>query len=173
MPLQVLIALFRRDICLLSAGLDYPPSVPAQSSRDHPADKFADAFLTAQSVIARRSRLNETWKLRGFWGDRIIQPMTTIGKVLDPIIENALKKKGEKEVGAAGDNTEGGTLLSHLVNLTDGKPCSLFPPRSPASYTSRDPKIIRDETLNIMIAGRDTVRSTLPVGCITDDVTFS
>jgi hypothetical protein len=77
-------------------------------------------------VIARRSRLNEAWKLREFWEDRIIEPMATIGKVLDPIIENALKKKGKKEVGAAGDNLEGETLLSHLVNLTDGKPCSRF-----------------------------------------------
>jgi hypothetical protein len=42
--------------------------------------------------------LNEAWKLREFWEDRIIEPMATIGKVLDPIIENALKKKGEKEV---------------------------------------------------------------------------
>jgi len=50
--------------------------------------------------------------------------MAVIGKVLDPIIENALKRKGEKEVGAARDNLEGETLLSHLVNLTDGKPHS-------------------------------------------------
>ena len=56
-----------------------------------------------------------------FWEDRIIEPMAVIGKVLDPIIENALKKKGEKKAGAGGDSLEGETLLSHLVNLTDGK----------------------------------------------------
>ena len=47
--------------------------------------------------------------------------MVVIGKVLDPIIENALKKKGDKEVAPTGDNLEGETLLSYLVKLTDGK----------------------------------------------------
>jgi len=113
--------LFPRDVRSLSAGLNYPPSAPIKSSKNHPANKFADAFLTAQSVMAKRSRLNQAWKLFEFWDDRIVEPMTVIGKVLDPIIENALKKKGGKEVGTAGDNLEGETLLSHLVNLTDGK----------------------------------------------------
>lgn len=135
--------LFGMDIHSLSAGLNYPPSAPAQSSRDHPANKFADAFLTAQSVVSTRSRLNEAWKLLEFWKDRLIEPMVVIKKVLDPIIENALEKKGEKKTNTTGDNIEGETLLSHLVNLTD------------------DHKIIRDETFNIMIAGRDTTASTL------------
>lgn len=118
---RVLTPLLTRDVRSLSAGLNYPPSAPVQSSKNHPANKFADAFLTAQSVIAKRSRLNEAWKLMEFWEDRIIEPMAVIGKVLDPIIENALKKKGEKKAGAGGDSLEGETLLSHLVNLTDGK----------------------------------------------------
>jgi hypothetical protein len=116
--------------------------------------------------------LNGAWKLVEFWEDRIIEPMAVIGKVLDPIIENALKKKGEKQVDATGDTLEGETLLSHLVNLTDGKPYFYFSSSS-ASYISRDPKIIRDETFNIMIAGRDTVRATCPVDwCLADNVFF-
>jgi hypothetical protein len=119
---QVFTTFFLRDIRSLSAGLNYPPSAPVQSSTNHPANKFADAFLTAQSVASRRSRLNEAWKLAEFWRDEIVEPMAAIEKVLDPIIEKALKQKGEKEESAAGDNLEGETLLSHLVNLTDGKP---------------------------------------------------
>lgn len=121
MSLEILTSLFTRDVRSLSAGLNYPPSVPAPSSRHHPANRFADAFLTAQSVIAKRSRLNEAWKLIEFWEDKIVEPMAVIGEVLDPIIENALKKKGEKEFDPAGDNLEGETLLSHLVKLTDGE----------------------------------------------------
>ena len=147
-----------RDVRSLSAGLNYPPSAPVQSSRNHPANKFADAFLTAQSVIAKRSRLNDAWKLIEFWEDRIVEPMAVIGRVLDPIIENALKNKEEKKVDVTGDNLEGETLLSHLVKLTDGEFC--FRGFGLASYVFQDPKIIRDETFNIMIAGRDTVRST-------------
>ena len=97
--------------------------------------------------------------------------MAVIGKVLDPIIENALKK-GEKQVDTTGDTLEGETLLSHLVNLTDGKPY-FYLSSSPAPYISQDPKIIRDETFNIMIAGRDTVRATCPVDWfLTDNVSF-
>jgi hypothetical protein len=47
--------------------------------------------------------------------------MAVIGEVLDPIIKNAIKKKGGKGVSPASDNLEGETLLSHLVNLTDGE----------------------------------------------------
>lgn len=68
--------------------------------------------------------MNEVWKLMEFWEDRIVEPMTVIRRVVDPIIDNALKKKGEKKTGATGDNLEGETLLSHLVKLTDGEPCS-------------------------------------------------
>ena len=92
-----------------------------------------------------------------FWKDRIVEPMAVIGKVLDPIIENALKNKGKMKVDATNDNLEGETLLSHLVKLTDGESC--FRILGLASYIFQDPKIIRDETLNIIIAGRDTVRS--------------
>ena len=120
--LYALMGLFTRDVRSLSAGLNYPPSAPVSSSRNHPANKFADAFLTVQSVIVKRSRLNElTWKLIEFLEDRIVEPMTVIGGVLDPIIENAIKKKGERKANSVGDSLEGETLLGHLVNLTDGE----------------------------------------------------
>ena len=114
----MLITLFTRDIRSLSAGLNYPPSVPGPSFENHPANKFADAFLTAQSVVAKRTPLNEAWKLLEFWEDRASGPIAVIRKVLDPIIENALKKRDKN---LAADDTEGDTLLSHLVKLTDGK----------------------------------------------------
>ena len=42
------------------------------------------------------------------------------------------------------------------------------------SYAPLDPKVIRDETLNIMIAGRDTVRLTCPMDrSFTDDAIVS
>ena len=121
MSLRILTNLFTRDVCSLSAGLNYPPSAPAPSSENHPANKFIDAFLTAQSVVSKRSRLGEAWKLVEFWEDKVAKPMVVIREVLDPIIENALKKKGEGKVNPPDDNLEGETLLSHLVKLTDGR----------------------------------------------------
>ena len=104
------------------------------------------------------------WKFLEFWQDRVVEPMAIIGEVLDPIVENAIKKKGEKGSNTAGDDLEGETLLSHLVNLTDGEHCPCFCCFSSAAQVFPDPKLIRDETLNILIAGRDTVRLACSMG---------
>ena len=103
MSSRILTDLFIRDLRSLSAGLNYPPSAPVPF-KNHPANKFTDAFLTAQSVTAKRSRLNKTWKLVELWEDKIVEPMVVIREVLDPIIENALRKKGERKVDPAKDN---------------------------------------------------------------------
>jgi hypothetical protein len=130
-------SVYLRDICSLSAGLNYPPSSPVQSSEDHPANKFVDAFMTAQSVISKRSRLFGVWRLMEFWMDKITEPMSVIERALDPIIENAIKKKGERKIDVADGSAEGETLLSHLVNLTDGEPCPLTFPSSVVSHFRR------------------------------------
>ena len=124
--LRVLTTLFPRDIRSLSAGLNYPPSAPVPSPGNNPANEFANAILAAQSAMAMRIRFNKAWKLIEFWEDRVVKPMAVIGRVLDPIIKNALEKKGERKESATDDSLEGETLLNHLVNLTDGKPCFCF-----------------------------------------------
>jgi hypothetical protein len=75
-----------------------------------------------------------------FWEDKIVEPMATIGKVLDPIIGNALKKKGEKKTDTPNESLEGETLLSHLVNLTDGefRFRTFFLPRVPNPQRSQN-----------------------------------
>ncbi|KAI5115378.1 hypothetical protein M0805_008170 [Coniferiporia weirii] len=63
---------------------------------------------------------------------------------LDPILDDARRNNHEKRASSVPNNIEEGeTLLDHLVKLTD------------------DPVILKDETLNIMIAGRDTTAATL------------
>ncbi|KAI5115350.1 hypothetical protein M0805_004636 [Coniferiporia weirii] len=63
---------------------------------------------------------------------------------LDPILDDARRNNREKKASSVPNNIEEGeTLLDHLVKLTD------------------DPVILKDETLNIMIAGRDTTAATL------------
>ena len=74
--------------------------------------------MTAQSVAAKRIQFNEAWKLFEFWKDGLAEPMIVMREVLDPIVENVLKKGGK---GPTDDNVEGETLLSHLAKLTDGK----------------------------------------------------
>ncbi|KAJ6526144.1 cytochrome P450 [Mycena vulgaris] len=148
--------LFNHDLRSLSAGLPYPHYVAATSANapaPHPADIFSAAFQEAQSVTSMRNRLGEHWPLTEFWVDKLDKPMGVVRGFLDPILREAIAKKqamdklsvggarkaetGEREV------QEGETLLDHLVNYTE------------------DHTILRDEILNISVAGRDTTASLL------------
>ncbi|KAH7930329.1 cytochrome P450 [Leucogyrophana mollusca] len=145
--------LFGRDVCSLSAGLVYPPSSPLSKSvafENHPANVFAHAFAEAQIAAAYRGRFGTSWRLAEFWSDNIKKHMNVCYKFIDPILNEALRKKKEmKESISTNPDArdrevkEGETLLDHLVNYTE------------------DPIVIRDEILNIMIAGRDTTAGTL------------
>jgi hypothetical protein len=91
MPLQVLTALLPRDIRSLSAGLNYPPSAPTQSSRDHLADKFADDFLTMVSTTpsteSREHRRHSTRRVAlGFDPDCFLDERVNKYLILNPFI---------------------------------------------------------------------------------------
>ncbi|KIJ06968.1 hypothetical protein PAXINDRAFT_91187, partial [Paxillus involutus ATCC 200175] len=119
--------------------------------QNHPANVFAHAFLEAQLATSYRGRFGRLWRLVEFWRDRAKKHTDVCFKFIDPILKEALaKKKAMKEAGLIPDQkqndrevSEEHTLLDHLVNYTE------------------DPIVIRDEILNIMIAGRDTTAGTL------------
>jgi len=156
--------LFGSDVRSLSADLPYPSAIkPATSRRVHPSDSFADAFQRAQVASAARSRFGYFWRLIEFWEDGVEKEIQTVFDYVDPIVERALETKRMKELSKAQGEDEDETLLEHLVKLTDGKR-PLLPdpmlPRQPPFHTLQDPILLRDETLNIMVAGRDTVSLT-------------
>ncbi|KAL0949002.1 hypothetical protein HGRIS_009101 [Hohenbuehelia grisea] len=145
--------LFGQNVHSLSAGLPYPHDHPhAKDGADHPANAFAHAFSEAQSESAFRSRYGVNWPLLEPFRSRTAPHMRVVRAFIDPILAEAVAKKraadaasgkgvdaekGEREV------KDGETLLDHLVNYTD------------------DQSVLRDETLNIMIAGRDTTATTI------------
>jgi cytochrome P450 len=143
--------LFGKNVCSLSAGLVYPPSSPLSKDvafENHPANKFAHAFSDAQIASSYRGRFGSAWRLSEFWTDRVKKHMDTCYKFIDPILKEALEKnkmlkENIDEDAKDRDVKEGETLLDHLVNYTE------------------DPIVIRDEILNIMIAGRDTTAATM------------
>lgn len=76
--------------------------------------------------------------------------MRVVYELIEPIVEGAVRKKRERATGAGnlkqanldiegGEKIEEGTLLENLVNETE------------------DPEILRDEIMNLLVAGRDTV----------------
>ncbi|KLO20137.1 cytochrome P450 monooxygenase pc-1 [Schizopora paradoxa] len=144
--------LFSKNMHALSAGLPYSPLVSSSDATplgDDFATKFSNAFSLAQEKTAGRSRYGASWPLFNFWGVRTKDSMDIINAFIDPIMREAVAKKKENskqirsESAVDSDADEGESFLDNLVKHTE------------------DPILLRDEILNIMIAGRDTTASTL------------
>ncbi|KDQ23685.1 hypothetical protein PLEOSDRAFT_1047931 [Pleurotus ostreatus PC15] len=130
--------------------LHYSDSRPSEEV----AEKFAHAFLEAQRIISSREQLGWVWPLTEIWGDKTKEHMKVVDAFIAPIVKDAVKKKSlaDEEKGIIGvanqqndEVADDETLLDHLVKFTS------------------DPVVLRDEVLNIMIAGRDTTAATLTV----------
>ncbi|KAG2354435.1 cytochrome P450 [Suillus spraguei] len=138
--------LFGHCINSLSAGLPYPCSATESTDAiqgDDTATAFAYAFSEAQQAINRRIYLGQIWPLTEILADDTAQHMKVVNAFLDPILKDVLEKHSTTGEFDKNDFADDQTLVDHLVNLTT------------------DFKIIKDETLNILLAGRDTTASTL------------
>jgi hypothetical protein len=120
--------LFGSCVHSLSAQLPYAENSPRHNtlSQTHTSDNFAAAFTYAQHQIALRGQYSDSWPLAELWKDKTRAPMKVIYDYIDPILKEALAKKdavGKRSpVDASGSEQE--TLLSHLVNETDGEHCN-------------------------------------------------
>ncbi|KAF9025789.1 cytochrome P450 monooxygenase pc-3 [Hymenopellis radicata] len=137
--------LFGTCVNSLTVPLPYPHNVYRGHSQETQADNaFTQALLQAQDVLILRQRKGWIWPLGEIRGDRTAGPMKVIRNFIEPIIASALEKKldvdSDKKAREIGDDD---TLLDHLVDVTS------------------DPTVIRDETLNILLAARDTTGITL------------
>lgn len=157
--------LFGSCVDSLKSGLAYPHDAPAhlraqraakQGSTDVPT-RFSEAFSRAQKAISVRLRLGDTWPLWELFTDKTKDEMEIVDAYLQPILQQALAKKVENKGSAAptGEITEDETLMDHLVTLTDGM-INITEQKESFNIFS-DKKLLKDELLNIMIAGRDTV----------------
>lgn len=140
--------LFGNCVHSLSSSIPYPHTSYLSHAKpvlSDAADAFASAFLAAQVVISTRERLGWIWPLFEIWQDKSKAPMKIVNAFIEPIVREAIEKR--RNTLASGDvkleDEKGETLLDHLVSLTS------------------DPVVLKDETLNIMIAGRDTTAATL------------
>ncbi|KAJ7510439.1 cytochrome P450, partial [Mycena galericulata] len=145
--------LFGTCVDSLSGNLPSPYNVSSTvvaKDQFHTSDEFPTAFGEAMRQIAFRERVGWSWPLFEMFADRTAKPMKTVSEFLDPIIENAVKKK-KRNAGVAKQVFEGGnagdddTLLDELLNSTT------------------DPKLLRDEILNILLAGRETTMNSLTI----------
>ncbi|KAG9044823.1 hypothetical protein FS837_007482 [Tulasnella sp. UAMH 9824] len=127
--------LFGRSVDSLSSPLPRPRAV----SRDilDTENAFVKAFNAALIAVGYRLYAGGHWRLFEFMGDKTRSHMKVIRGYLDPIIDEALRKK-KQSAEEKPDEEEKSTLLEHLVASTE------------------DRTAIRDQLLNILLAGRDT-----------------
>ena len=100
------------------------------------ADKFADAFNDAQHILARRGRLGDFYFLIG--GAKFRKDCRTAHAYVDEIVNAALI-----DDQAGKENSSKYIFLKALMNRT------------------KDPKALRDQLINVLLAGRDTTACCL------------
>ncbi|KAI0744063.1 cytochrome P450 monooxygenase pc-2 [Daedaleopsis nitida] len=140
--------LLGKDACSLSAGLPYPPTSEAARTSGAKAGsegEFSQAFSQALIACALRNRYQDAWPIMEFWQDLVEAQKSAIDNFIQPILTNALRQKAERASSASEDEkvSDEDTLMSHLLKATD------------------DYNMIRDETVNILLAGRDTTACAL------------
>ncbi|KAF8342228.1 cytochrome P450 monooxygenase pc-3 [Cantharellus anzutake] len=133
------------DVFLEPGGIvpvSIPTSTPEKVGVLHgpSAYKFVKAFVQSQIIISLRIRMGKIWKLTEFWGDKSLPHMRDIHEFLDPILEDALERVGNKGGEGIDEDTN---FLMHMITQT------------------KDRKIIRDSIMNMLIAGRDTTACLL------------
>ncbi|KAF8893051.1 cytochrome P450 [Infundibulicybe gibba] len=129
--------LFGTDVCSLSAGLPYPETASDKnpsSHLDHPSHRFVKSFMAGQIKLATRFGFGLDWPLFEFWKDGIKPHRAVIDDFVEPLLAKALERK---EKIMEGDEVN---LLDHLLKHTN------------------DEQILKDELVNLLVAGRDTVR---------------
>lgn len=142
---------------MLLPGGHEPPLVTSGTESPrlaHPSSSaFVRAFSAAQELISNRIRMGDVWPVREMSRDKAEDYTGKLKAYLQPIVDMGLQRKAvllEKRKTNGGQNKEndkaideGMTLLDHLVLETD------------------DVDVIRDSLMNMLIAGRDTVRPYL------------
>ncbi|KEP50949.1 cytochrome P450 family monooxygenase pc-3 [Rhizoctonia solani 123E] len=127
-------------------SLDAPLPRPNEPPVDESAT-FAAAFGRAQELLMRRFVLGSFWPWFELFKDRTEGSMEVINAFTNPILQAKLREKREGLLSLKEKGNEGDTLLDHLVGFSD------------------DERVIKDELLNILIAGRDTTAATLTFAC--------
>lgn len=102
---------------------------------------FANAFDTGQHYLAARGRLGDLYWL--FGGKKFNAACDFVHSFVDKIVADALDKQGDEESSGLEKEKENYLFLDALIART------------------RDPRIIRDQLINVLLAGRDTTACLL------------
>ncbi|KAF9475904.1 cytochrome P450 [Pholiota conissans] len=139
--------LFGHMVGSLNAGIPYPPShadLNSSSFYAHPSTEFVKAFSEGQMKSVSRLGYGPEWALLEFGKDSVKPLRKVIDNFTQPLMVEALRRREQELKGEVDSkNEEDGNLLAHLVRHT------------------QDPKVLQDELMNLLVAGRDTTGSLL------------
>ncbi|KAH8831771.1 cytochrome P450 monooxygenase pc-3 [Flagelloscypha sp. PMI_526] len=134
--------LFDYDVQSLDAGLPYSHASGIPNTThfsNHPSNAFANALLEVQVISAFRARAGKSAPLFEVSGNAI----TPLRAIIDPYIDSIIEKVVERRDKGDKIDDDGLSLLEHLIEFMD------------------DPMALKDEVINILVAGRDTTASLL------------
>ncbi|KAF8905831.1 cytochrome P450 monooxygenase pc-3 [Gymnopilus junonius] len=137
--------LFGHNVSSLSAGIPYPPGKEnPESFKNHPSTEFVNSFMEGQILSVERIGLGSDWPLAEFLKDKVAPMRHIIDRFVGPVLAQAQGEKLSELSDKGGlSSEEDTTLLAHLLRHT------------------QDPKILKDELANLLVAGRDTTMSLL------------
>ncbi|EMD40964.1 hypothetical protein CERSUDRAFT_111537 [Gelatoporia subvermispora B] len=141
--------LFGTCVHSLQAPLPYPHNVldiDADKYTPSTADEFANAFSSAQRILAERMNSSWIWPLQEIFRTKTDKHMKVVDDFINPILQEALGKHERRlkdKKSSTDEEEDSETLLDSLVKSTS------------------DQTVLHDETLNILIAGRDTLAASL------------
>lgn len=98
--------------------------------------RFSEAFRVSQDFLFRRGRLGDLYWLIG--GKEFRRQCSIVHEFIDEAVQEALSAEYQKDKAA-----DVHSFLDALIQQT------------------RDPKVLRDQLLNVMLAGRDTTACCL------------
>lgn len=134
--------LFGHDIRSLDGSLPYPSYAATRNAPDE-SNAFFKAFRQAQIDTASRTRLSLAWPLFEFWKDKTKEQLKLVRLTLDPLLKQAIENKKRRSPDEKIEADQAETLLEYLVEQTE------------------DEAILRDEILNLAVAGQETTMATL------------
>ncbi|KAJ7066916.1 cytochrome P450 [Mycena amicta] len=129
--------------CALPYPSYYNPPASTHAKPQPASELFVSSFINAMDVPTTRNWRGPIWPLFEIKKDITAVPMRGVNAYLDPILRRAVARRKEEKARGVVSDTEKGNLLDELLDSTD------------------DPKVLRDETLNILLAGRDTMMYTM------------
>lgn len=120
------------------------------------------AFEAIQDIVSTRAVRGYFWPVRELFKDNAEPHAEVISNFLEPIVQRALERKQKMREAGVASSTEHDTFLDYLTDNTEGEYDVISKWRADAEpLPIADTKVIRDQLLNILLAGRDTTSCLL------------